>query len=60
MPLVLFSQAVEHICHISRIFQKPAGNALLIGVGGSAKQSISILFVFLHEISYFQITVKCN
>ena len=51
MPLVLFSQAVEHICHISRIFQKPAGNALLIGVGGSAKQSISILSVFLNEIS---------
>ena len=60
MPLVLFSQAVEHICHTSRIFQKPAGNALLIGVGGSAKQSISILFVFLHEISNFKITVKCN
>jgi dynein heavy chain len=50
MPLVLFSQAVEHICHISRIDQKPADNALLLGVGGSGKQSISKLSIFLHEI----------
>lgn len=50
MPLVLFSQAIEHICHISRIVQKPGGNALLLGVGGSGKQSISKLSVFLHEI----------
>jgi len=60
MPLALFSQAVEHICHISRIVQKPAGNALLLGVGGSGKQSISKLSVFLHEILYFQITIKGN
>ena len=60
MPLVLFSQAVKHICHISRIVQKPSGNALLLGVGGSGKQSISKLSVFLHEIAYFQITIKGN
>mmetsp|Transcript_12869 Transcript_12869/g.10940 ORF Transcript_12869/g.10940 Transcript_12869/m.10940 type:complete len:124 (-) Transcript_12869:3717-4088(-) len=60
MPIVMFSQAVEHICHISRIVQKPSGNALLLGVGGSGKQSLSKLAVFLHEIAYFQIMIKGN
>jgi dynein heavy chain len=60
MDLVLFSIACQHITRIARIVDQPCGNALLVGVGGSGKQSLSKLTAFILAQDVFRIVVTSN
>lgn len=58
MNLVLFDDAINHVCRICRITDNPCGHALLVGVGGSGKQSLAKLSTFINGQDLLSILVN--
>uniref|UniRef100_A0A0G4I0U0 Uncharacterized protein n=1 Tax=Chromera velia CCMP2878 TaxID=1169474 RepID=A0A0G4I0U0_9ALVE len=57
MNLVFFMDAIEHISRIARVLRQPRGNAMLVGVGGSGKQSLTRLSASIGEMETFEIAL---
>ena len=58
MNLVLFEDAVKHVCRINRILDFNRGNIVLVGVGGSGKASVTRLASYIASKTIYQISLK--
>ncbi|XP_077995609.1 dynein axonemal heavy chain 10-like isoform X2 [Glandiceps talaboti] len=58
MNLVLFDDALEHLTRVHRVIRMDQGHALLVGVGGSGKQSLTKLAAFTAGCGVFEITLS--
>jgi len=57
MELVFYNDAIDHLVRIQRVLRMEMGNCLLVGVGGSGKQSLAKLATFIAKYELWGIKI---
>jgi dynein heavy chain len=60
MELVFFDDAILHLARIARIIRMPRGNALVVGLGGSGRQSLIRLAAHIASCKFQTVEVSKN
>lgn len=55
LSMVMFKFAIEHVSRVSRVLQQDNGHVLLVGIGGSGRQSATKLATFIADYKIFQV-----
>jgi dynein heavy chain len=58
LDIVLFRDAVIHVCKIYRVLNLKRGHALLVGVGGSGRHSLTRLAAYVGNMNADQIEIR--
>lgn len=56
--MVLFNDALEHLTRVHRALRMHRGHVLVVGIGGSGKQSVIKLGAFAANCEIFEITLS--
>ncbi|XP_014276767.1 dynein axonemal heavy chain 2 isoform X2 [Halyomorpha halys] len=55
VSLVLFEEAIQHICRVARVVSQPRGHILLVGIGGIGRSSLARLGAWQCQYRTYQI-----